>query len=40
MAAKVIKGNKVHPDVRLIVIPATQKVYMDMIKEGITEASH
>ncbi|HHX24380.1 MAG: 3-isopropylmalate dehydratase large subunit [Tepidanaerobacteraceae bacterium] len=38
MAAKVIKGNKVHPYVRLIVIPATQKVYMDMIKEGITEA--
>ncbi|HHV18561.1 MAG TPA: 3-isopropylmalate dehydratase large subunit [Thermoanaerobacterales bacterium] len=37
MAAKVIKGHKVHPYVRLIVIPATQQIYQDMIKEGITE---
>lgn len=37
VAAKVIKGHAVHPNVRLIVIPATQQVYRDMIKEGITE---
>jgi len=37
MAARVIKGHKVHPYVRLIVIPATQQVYQEMIKEGITE---
>lgn len=37
MAAKVIKGHKVHPYIRLIVIPATQQVYQEMIKEGITE---
>ncbi|NLZ54730.1 MAG: 3-isopropylmalate dehydratase large subunit [Thermoanaerobacteraceae bacterium] len=37
VAAKVIKGHKIHPYVRLIVIPATQQVYHDMIKEGITE---
>ncbi|HHY70315.1 MAG TPA: 3-isopropylmalate dehydratase large subunit, partial [Thermoanaerobacterales bacterium] len=37
VAAKVIKGHKVHPYVRLIVIPATQQVYQDMIKEGIIE---
>ena len=37
MAAKVMKGQKVHPSVRMIVIPATQQVYMDMIKEGIME---
>jgi len=37
IAAKVIKGHKVHPYVRLIVIPATQQVYVDMIKEGIME---
>jgi len=36
-AAMVLKGKKVHPDVRLIVIPATQQVYKDMIKEGIME---
>lgn len=37
VAARVIKGHKVHPYVRLIVIPATQQVYRDMIKEGIAE---
>jgi len=37
MAARVIKGRKVHPDVRLIIIPATQEVYRQMIKEGITD---
>ncbi|MGB9812106.1 MAG: 3-isopropylmalate dehydratase large subunit [Thermovenabulum sp.] len=37
MAAKVMKGNKVHPYVRMIVIPATQEVYLQMIKEGLME---
>jgi len=37
LAAKIIKGKKVHPDVRMLVIPATQKVFMDMIHEGLTE---
>ncbi|KYO68067.1 3-isopropylmalate dehydratase large subunit [Thermovenabulum gondwanense] len=37
MAAKVIKGNKVHPYVRMIVIPATQEVYLQMIREGLME---
>ncbi len=37
MAARVLKGHKVHPYVRMIVIPATQQVYLDMIKEGLTE---
>lgn len=37
VAAKVLKGKKVHPNVRLIVIPATQKIELQMIKEGITE---
>jgi len=37
IAAKVLKGKRVHPDVRMVVIPATQQVYMDMIKEGIME---
>lgn len=37
VAAKVLKGNKVHPSVRLIVIPATQKVLHQMIKEGIMD---
>ncbi len=37
IAASVIKGHKVHPDVRLIVIPATQEIYLQSIKEGLTE---
>jgi 3-isopropylmalate/(R)-2-methylmalate dehydratase large subunit len=37
VAAKVLKGKKVHPDVRLLIIPATQKVELQMIKEGLME---
>ncbi|MBN2840401.1 MAG: 3-isopropylmalate dehydratase large subunit [Coriobacteriia bacterium] len=36
-AAEVIKGHTVHPDVRLIVIPATQQVYRDMMHSGLTD---
>ncbi|MFC1929816.1 3-isopropylmalate dehydratase large subunit [Chloroflexota bacterium] len=35
MAAEVLKGKKVHPDVRLIVIPASQEVYANALKEGL-----
>lgn len=37
IAARVIRGNKVHPSVRCIVIPGSQQVYMDALKEGIIE---
>ncbi|MCL5102937.1 MAG: 3-isopropylmalate dehydratase large subunit [Armatimonadetes bacterium] len=37
IAAQILKGRKVHPDVRLIVIPATQEIFMQSIKEGLTE---
>lgn len=37
MAAEILKGRRVHPEVRLIVIPATQEVSLRMLKEGITE---
>ncbi|MFH1784159.1 MAG: 3-isopropylmalate dehydratase large subunit [bacterium] len=37
IAASILKGKKVHPYVRLIVIPATQKIFMDAINEGLTE---
>ncbi len=36
-AAEVLKGRKVHPDVRCIVIPATQEVYRACIDEGLTQ---
>lgn len=36
-AAAVLKGHKVNPDVRVIVIPGTQKIYKQCLKEGIAE---
>ena len=36
-AASVIKGKKVNPNVRLIVIPATQQIYKESMKEGLLE---
>lgn len=36
-AAEVIKGKKVNPNVRMIVIPATQQIYKEAMKEGIFE---
>lgn len=36
-AAAVLKGRKVHPDVRCIVIPATQKVYRQCMVEGLMD---
>ena len=36
-AAEVLRGRKVHPNVRCIVIPATQLVYRQCIEEGLME---
>ena len=36
-AAQILKGNKVHRDVRLIVIPGTQDIYRQAIREGLIE---
>ena len=36
-AAEVLRGRKVHPDVRCIVIPATQEVYRRCLAEGLAE---
>ncbi|HJW87954.1 MAG TPA: 3-isopropylmalate dehydratase large subunit [Dehalococcoidia bacterium] len=38
MAAGILKGRQVHPRVRLIVIPATQEIYLRAAKEGLLEA--
>jgi 3-isopropylmalate/(R)-2-methylmalate dehydratase large subunit len=37
LAAKILKGKKIKPGLRLIVIPATQKVYLEAVKEGLAE---
>lgn len=36
-AASILKGRKVADGVRTIVIPATQQIYLNCIKEGLTE---
>jgi len=38
VAAQILTGRKVHPDVRCIVIPGTQQVYLDALREGLVEA--
>ena len=35
IAAKVLRGRKVAPDVRCIIIPATQKIYLQALEEGL-----
>jgi 3-isopropylmalate/(R)-2-methylmalate dehydratase large subunit len=37
MAARILKGSKVNPKVRLIASPASQKVWYECLKEGIWE---
>lgn len=37
MAASILKGRKVAKGVRVIVIPATQQIYLNCIKEGLAE---
>jgi len=37
MAAKVLKGSKVSSSVRAIIVPATQKIYLEAMKEGLLE---
>ena len=37
IAARILKGKKVNSRVRLIVIPATQKIYVEALDEGLLE---
>jgi 3-isopropylmalate/(R)-2-methylmalate dehydratase large subunit len=37
IAAGLLKGKRVHRDVRCIVIPGTQQVYLDALREGLVE---
>jgi 3-isopropylmalate/(R)-2-methylmalate dehydratase large subunit len=37
IAAKILRGKNVKSGVRLIVIPATQKIYMEAVKEGLAK---
>ncbi|MFA6350154.1 MAG: 3-isopropylmalate dehydratase large subunit [Candidatus Omnitrophota bacterium] len=37
IAAKILKGKKVKSGLRLIIFPATQKIYLEAVKEGLAE---
>ena len=37
IAAGILKGHQVHPRVRCIVIPGSQQVYLDAVREGLVE---
>ncbi|RJP28188.1 MAG: 3-isopropylmalate dehydratase large subunit [Candidatus Omnitrophota bacterium] len=37
IAAGILRNKKVAPQVKLIVIPATQKIYLEAVKEGLAE---
>ena len=36
-AASILRGRQVHPDVRCIVIPGTQAIYLRAVREGLAE---
>jgi len=37
IAARIMRGRRVHPGVRCIIIPGSQQVYLDCLTEGLTE---
>ena len=37
LAAKILKGRQVNPEVRCIIIPGTQQVYLDALHQGLIE---
>ena len=37
LAAQILKGHKVHPEVRCIVIPGSQQIYLEALVEGLIE---
>lgn len=36
-AAEILKGRKIHPRVRAVIIPGSQKVYLDALREDLIE---
>ena len=37
MAARILKGRRVHPQVRLIATPASQRIWKQCLEEGVWE---
>jgi 3-isopropylmalate/(R)-2-methylmalate dehydratase large subunit len=38
VAADIIKGNTIHPDVQLLIVPASRAVYLEALKKGLVRA--
>ncbi len=38
VAAGILKGRKIHPDLRCIILPGSQQVYLEALREGLIEA--
>ncbi|MFQ5925064.1 MAG: 3-isopropylmalate dehydratase large subunit [Dehalococcoidia bacterium] len=38
LAAQVLKGRRVHPEVRCLIIPGSQEIYLEALREGLVEA--
>jgi len=36
-AAGILKGRKIHPDLRCIILPGSQQVYLEALREGLIE---
>lgn len=36
-AAAIMKGKKVHPEIRAIIIPGTQEIYLEALRRGLVE---
>ena len=37
IAARILEGRQVHPRVRCIIIPGSQRVYLEALREGLIE---
>ncbi|OIP25915.1 MAG: 3-isopropylmalate dehydratase large subunit [Chloroflexi bacterium CG_4_9_14_3_um_filter_45_9] len=37
VAAKLLKGRQIHPELRCIIIPGSQRVYLEALREGLIE---
>jgi len=37
VAAKLFRGKQIQPEIRCIIIPGTQKIYLDALREGLIE---
>ncbi|MEJ2295545.1 MAG: aconitase family protein, partial [Candidatus Lokiarchaeota archaeon] len=37
VAARILKGNKIHPDTRMIITPASKDIYLTALEEGLIE---